>query len=796
MSDTYLNKTGLTYFWGKLKAWANSVFAPIVHTHASSDVAAMTGYSKPGSSSAISASDTLNQAIGKLEKGLEAADPSNAVLKNASNQVSQKEFLFRNVDNDALRIGGGSSRSKGGNILLYGKDHVDHPGRVDFQAYDGTWYSTLKFEPTETRPVFYWLNSGGSGTEQVAYLSDLPSIPNLSLTTSGSGNAVTSLSVSGHSITATKGSTFLTSASTLDATKLSGTIPSGCYTNTTYTAGTGLSLSGTEFSLASHNQASDTINLMTGYSKPSVGDAIASTDSLNDAIGKLEAKVDASLDDSNYVHKTGDETVAGLKLFDNSSLEQRNSEILLLSAPEVNKFITFRFRGNNNDNLGGLQYAQRTPKANDIKIVVHDPFGSNTMCSLMCGFDSSGTRFATAPSTSANRNEDTDIVTRGWIPNDTRIVHTTGDETIDGNKTFTTYILSSTYHTMRSTVNTSYISICGGNTFSATAGAKLFLYGAAYSTSSSAGQFVLQCTDGSIYKQLIGRPSGTLTWDGSDITGDVHTSGAETIGGAKTFTSSPKIKLVNPYIYFIETDWQKGVVPDGTSYQGLHFQDKNENDGGMIYYHYNANKNSYLHFVANCMNSASSSASTNIYVTCLADGTQYIRSSDNGKTLLGISNYRWKEIWCTQSSINSSSDKRIKQEITTIPSNILDAWENITWVQYKFNEAVDEKGLDKARLHTGLIAQDLDAAFKNSGLDVGKYGLFLYDEWDEELEEKDDKGNIIAPYKPAGNAYGLRYIEALCMEAAYMRRENARLKKRMSDLEDRLAALELRLGSE
>jgi len=38
---------------------------------------------------------------------------------------------------------------------------------------------------------------------------------------------------------------FLTSNSTLDATKLSGTIPSGCYTNTTYSAGTGLSLSGT-----------------------------------------------------------------------------------------------------------------------------------------------------------------------------------------------------------------------------------------------------------------------------------------------------------------------------------------------------------------------------------------------------------------------------------------------------------------------------------------------------------------------------------------------------------------------
>ena len=51
---------------------------------------------------------------------------------------------------------------------------------------------------------------------------------------------VTAVGTHTHTITG-----FLTSSSTLDATKLSGTIPSGCYTNTTYSAGTGLSLSGT-----------------------------------------------------------------------------------------------------------------------------------------------------------------------------------------------------------------------------------------------------------------------------------------------------------------------------------------------------------------------------------------------------------------------------------------------------------------------------------------------------------------------------------------------------------------------
>ena len=43
-----------------------------------------------------------------------------------------------------------------------------------------------------------------------------------------------------------------------------------------------------DFAAVSHNQASNTINLMTGYSKPNSTSAIGTSDSLNDAIGKLE----------------------------------------------------------------------------------------------------------------------------------------------------------------------------------------------------------------------------------------------------------------------------------------------------------------------------------------------------------------------------------------------------------------------------------------------------------------------------------------------------------------------------
>ena len=117
---------------------------------------------------------------------------------------------------------------------------------------------------------------GSSVVELTA--SDLGiSIPEITTTSSGSGNAITSITASGHSLTITKGTTFLTShqamkyrpiqvngtqilannsssalnlktGSNISITNSSGTVTISA-TNTTYSAGTGLSLSGTTFSV-------------------------------------------------------------------------------------------------------------------------------------------------------------------------------------------------------------------------------------------------------------------------------------------------------------------------------------------------------------------------------------------------------------------------------------------------------------------------------------------------------------------------------------------------------------------
>lgn len=56
--------------------------------------------------------------------------------------------------------------------------------------------------------------------------------------------------------------------------------------------GTAAFTNSTDYAAASHNQPSSTINAMTGYSKPQSTSAITASDTLNEAIGKLEKAVD------------------------------------------------------------------------------------------------------------------------------------------------------------------------------------------------------------------------------------------------------------------------------------------------------------------------------------------------------------------------------------------------------------------------------------------------------------------------------------------------------------------------
>lgn len=147
------------------------------------------------------------------------------------------------------------------------------------------------------------------------------------------------------------------------------------------------------------------------------------------------------------------------------------------------------------------------------------------------------------------------------------------------------------------------------------------------------------------------------------------------------------------------------------------------------------------------------------------------------------------------------SDQRLKQQITQIDDALLDAWEDVELSQFKYNDAVNEKGT-KARLHTGYVVQQIDKACQKHGVDISAYGLYCHEEYPEETEEVEvtqEDGTKVKETKvirEASEHYSLRYTEVYAVECAYLRRENSRLKENLASLEERLEKLEKAENSE
>lgn len=174
---------------------------------------------------------------------------------------------------------------------------------------------------------------------------------------------------------------------------------------------------------------------------------------------------------------------------------------------------------------------------------------------------------------------------------------------------------------------------------------------------------------------------------------------------------------------------------------------------------------------------------------------QFVPKTDNEYNL-GTSTLKWKDIYATNATINTS-DRNAKTSIENISDDILNAWENVSLVSFKFKDAIEKKG-DNARIHTGYIAQNIKEELSKYGIDACDYGLFCYNSWDaqeeksHEEERTDEKGNtktvkvIDTPAREAGETYGLRYTECLVVECAYLRKKNRELENRITKLEENL----------
>ena len=163
-----------------------------------------------------------------------------------------------------------------------------------------------------------------------------------------------------------------------------------------------------------------------------------------------------------------------------------------------------------------------------------------------------------------------------------------------------------------------------------------------------------------------------------------------------------------------------------------------------------------------------------------AESPQYVvRPLSDNNVLLGSANRRWANIYSASGTI-STSDEREKQDVVTISDELLDAWEAISYKNFIFAEAAKKKG-SAARMHSGLIAQQVAKALAEAGIDAAAYGFFCFDKWEASETDSDTIST--------GNLYGIRYEEALCIEAAYQRRRADRLEARLEALETALQNL-------
>lgn len=171
-------------------------------------------------------------------------------------------------------------------------------------------------------------------------------------------------------------------------------------------------------------------------------------------------------------------------------------------------------------------------------------------------------------------------------------------------------------------------------------------------------------------------------------------------------------------------------------------------------------------------------AGTGTYTTRyhFRDTTEGFYPETDGTYKLGRAANRWGEVFAANGTINTS-DQREKQQVRDLNSAERAVAVKVKGLikAFKFNDAVTLKG-DNARIHFGVMAQQVKEAFESEDLVAESYGLLCYDEWDEQPEilenvlDADGKPTgqtqIVQSHRLAGNRYGIRYEQLLAFMIA------------------------------
>jgi hypothetical protein len=119
----------------------------------------------------------------------------------------------------------------------------------------------------------------------------------------------------------------------------------------------------------------------------------------------------------------------------------------------------------------------------------------------------------------------------------------------------------------------------------------------------------------------------------------------------------------------------------------------------------------------------------------ITSGGPYIYPTNNtgvlndGVVNLGHATARFDDIYATNGTIQTSdrNEKQDIEELSEAEQRVAVACKGLMR-KFRWKDSVEEKG-DDARIHFGIMAQDLQAAFEAEGLDAGKYAMFTSNTW-------------------------------------------------------------------
>lgn len=120
---------------------------------------------------------------------------------------------------------------------------------------------------------------------------------------------------------------------------------------------------------------------------------------------------------------------------------------------------------------------------------------------------------------------------------------------------------------------------------------------------------------------------------------------------------------------------------------------------------------------------------------------------------LGSRNFVWDAIYCSTDTLNGS-DRNIKNSIEVLPEKYVSMFERIEPKRYKLNSGTS------GRFHTGFIAQEVEAAMQECGIDSQEFA-----------------GWARAQREDGSETYFLRYSEFIPILWAKVREQEKRLKR-------------------